>query len=168
MQETDGFHAVMIQLRQIEPRDRDWLVERHIALYRAECGFDDSFGVLVGEIVDAFIANFDPVCEAAWIADLDSTPVGSIFCVRLDPETAQLRLFFLEPDARGQGIGHLLLRTCMTFAQDCGYLGMRLWTHRSHAAACALYRRAGWTLIESEPAVSFGQAEVIETYVYRF
>jgi hypothetical protein len=33
---------------------------------------------------------------------------------------------------------------------------MTLWTHASHEAACALYRKAGWRLVRSEPVHSFG------------
>jgi len=156
------------QLRPIRADDRNWLVNRHIEIYRAESGFDNSFGVLVGEIIDAFLSQNDPTCEAGWIAERDGEPVGSIFCVKLDAQTAQLRLFFVESHARGAGLGRQMLKTCMTFARDHGYQGMRLWTHRSHASACALYRRSGWRCIAAEPKVSFGQNEVVETYVYEF
>lgn len=160
--------ARVTELRFIRVQDRDWLVERHMEIYGMECGFDHSFGLLVGQIVDAFLAEHDPTCEAGWIAEHEGKPLGSIFCVRLDEDTAQLRLFFLEPDARGQGLGRRMLDTCMGFARDCGYVGMRLWTHRSHQSACALYRLAGWQQVASEPKVSFGQQEVVETYVYYF
>jgi len=155
-------------LRAVHIDDSDWLVAQHIQLYQGEYGFDDSFGILVQEIIHDFFASFDASQEAGWIAQINGAPVGSIFCTHLTDKTAQLRLFFLLKQARGTGLGPMLLRACMDFAQQAGYQDMRLWTHRSHAAACALYRRSGWKCIAAEPALSFGQQEVIETYVYRF
>lgn len=168
MQASTRLDGPVTQLRRIHPGDRDWLVDRHIALYRAECGFDESFGLLVAEIVDAFLARHDPSCEVCWIAEQKGAPVGSIFCVKLDAQTAQLRLFFLEPEARSRGLGRLMLKTCMEYARNCGYRGMRLWTHRRHTSACALYRSTGWRRVAAEPKVSFGQNEIVETYVYEF
>jgi GNAT superfamily N-acetyltransferase len=155
-------------LRPVEIADREWIVDRHIELYQSEYGFDDSFGVLVGQIVTDFFNGFDASREAGWIAEIEGVPMGSIFCTNLTEDAAQLRLFFLRKEARGTGLGRRMLRACMDFAQEAGYREMRLWTHRSHVAACALYRRSGWSCVEAEPTVSFGQQEVIETYVYRF
>ncbi|MEM6312203.1 MAG: GNAT family N-acetyltransferase [Pseudomonadota bacterium] len=155
-------------LRPFEPADTDWLVERHSTLYARDEGFDDTFGPLVRSILDAFCTEHDPACEQGWIAVEEGQRLGSIFCVRLDAETAKLRLFLLVPEARGKGVGRRLLERCMGFARDTGYAGMQLWTHESHAAACALYRRAGWTLTESHSVRSFGQDLVEQTWIYRF
>jgi GNAT superfamily N-acetyltransferase len=156
-------------MRQIEIRpfctsDRDWLVAAHAEVYAREAGFDDSFGVLVAQILDACIAQHDPEAERGWIAWEGETRLGSIFCVRLDATTAKLRLFLLTPQARGQGIGHRLLQTCTGFARDCGYADMQLWTHKSHEAACALYKRNGWSLGAEKPVLSFGQPLIEQTF----
>jgi GNAT superfamily N-acetyltransferase len=73
-----------------------------------------------------------------------------------EPDTAKLRLFLLEPRARGIGLGRLLLETCTGFARGAGYRRMTLWTHESHRAACALYAKAGFACTRSEPVRSFG------------
>lgn len=155
-------------IRDFDPSDTDWLVDRHQALYAAEEGFDDTFGPLVRSILDDFVAGHDPACEAGWIAEEAGRRLGSIFCVRHDAQTAKLRLFLLVPEARGRGLGHRLLRHCMGFARASGYCGMTLWTHESHAAACALYARNGWALQRSEPVTSFGVPLVEQTWSIRF
>ena len=81
--------------------------------------------------------------------------LGSIFCVKLDEKTAKLRLFLLVPEARGKGLGKLLLQACMGYARATGYRRMQLWTHESHRAACALYTAAGWRCVASKPVRSF-------------
>ena len=146
----------MAQIRPYAAQDKDWLVDRHAALYAAAEGFDDTFGPLVGRILDEFAASHDPSCEAGWIAQENGRRLGSIFCVRHGPDRAKLRLFLLVPGARGKGLGQALLTQCMTFAQRSGYQGMTLWTHASHEAACALYVKNGWRLTRSEPVRSFG------------
>ncbi len=157
-----------VTLRPFEPRDVDWLVERHATLYAQSEGFDETFGPLVRSILDGFVADHDEACEAGWIAMDGADRLGSIFCVRHDESTAKLRLFLLVPEARGKGVGRLLLERCMGFAREAGYAGMQLWTHESHRAACALYVRTGWSLTESHPVHSFGQDLVEQTWIYRF
>ena len=145
-----------ITIRPFRAQDAPWLVERHGTLYARDEGFDDSFGPLVARILEAFIADHDPSRERGWIAERDGARLGSIFCVSLDDQTAKLRLFLLEPQARGEGLGKRLLNTCMGFARDVGYREVVLWTHESHRAACALYRASGWQLTGSKPVRSFG------------
>ncbi|WP_146587678.1 GNAT family N-acetyltransferase [Puniceibacterium confluentis] len=145
-----------VMLRDLEPADVGWLVEQHGVLYARAEGFDPSFGALVAEILESYQRDRDPACERAWIAVRNGQRLGSIFCVRQDAETAKLRLFLLTPEARGQGLGLRLLRACMGYARDTGYRRMVLWTHESHRAACALYARNGWQLVDARPVHSFG------------
>lgn len=155
-------------IRPFTADDRDWLVAAHGDLYARSEGFDDSFGLLVAQIIDGFVIGHDPQREAGWIVEAEGKPLGSIFCVAADDTTAKLRLFLLVPEARGKGLGKRLLQHCMQFAQTRGYHGMELWTHESHEAACALYRAAGWTLDASKPVHSFGQDLVEQQWRYRF
>ena len=143
-------------LRLYGAADHDWLVDLHARHYAEAEGFDDSFGQLVASILRDFEARHNPDCERGWVAEREGVRLGSIFCVRLEGRTAQLRLFLLDQQARGQGLGQRMLTTCMDFARQGGYRKMQLWTHESHAAACALYRRNGWSCTSSKPVHSFG------------
>lgn len=146
-----------ITLRDLEPGDAEWLVAQHRDSYARAEGFDASFGVLVADILATYERERDPSCERAWIAvDGGGQRFGSIFCVRMDDQTAKLRLFLLVPEARGQGLGRRMLAACMTYAKERGYRRMALWTHESHVAACALYASTGWTLDSARPVRSFG------------
>ena len=144
-------------LRDAVSSDTDWLVERHATLYAQDEGFDESFGPLVSEILEDFFAAQDPDLERGFIAERQGVRLGSIFCARGDePGTAKLRLFLLVPEARGQGLGQRLLDAFLSFAREAGYARVRLWTHESHRAACALYARNGFALIDTGPVRSFG------------
>lgn len=147
-----------IEIRPFTPDDRDWVIAAHAEIYAREAGFDDSFGVLVGEIVDAFITTHDSEVERGWIAWDGDARLGSIFCVRVNASTAKLRLFQLTADARGRGLGRKLLDICTEFAQVQGYRDMVLSTHQSHEAACALYLRNGWRIVDERPVHHYGQS----------
>ena len=141
-----------VNLRDMANTDLDWLVERHRVLYAQSDGFDESFGVLVEKILRDFLATRDPAHDRAWIAEADGRRLGSIFCVRTeDPGVAQLRLLFLELEARGLGLGQRLLEECIEFARNSGNHTLRLWTHETHRSAIRLYERNGFELTTAEP-----------------
>jgi DNA-binding MarR family transcriptional regulator/GNAT superfamily N-acetyltransferase len=145
-----------IVLRQPRPGDLGHVVSRHGALYAAEHGFDATFEGAVGAIAGRFLQEADPARERCLIAEVDGAIAGSATVVRLDDATAQLRIVYVEPWARGLGLGERLVRACMDFAAGAGYARMRLWTNDVLAPARRLYERLGFRLIESEPHRSFG------------
>ncbi len=145
-----------ITLRNYTAGDAAWLTGEHARAYAKDEGFDDTFGPLVASILADFSTKHDPARERGWIAQRGETRLGSIFCVALTQRTAKLRLFYTVENARGQGIGPLLLETCLIFAREAGYTDLQLWTHASHTAACALYKRRGFTCDRSKQVHSFG------------
>jgi DNA-binding MarR family transcriptional regulator/ribosomal protein S18 acetylase RimI-like enzyme len=149
-----------VALRDLGPGDAGWVIGRHGALYARDEGYDCSFEALVASILSDFLTRRDPICERGWIAEQSGRRLGSIFCVRDSDDVARLRLFLVEPQVRGLGLGQRLLDTCQDFARAAGYRRMVLWTHESHRAACALYARNGWRLTSSRPGRAFGQPVV--------
>ena len=111
---------------------------------------------LVARIMADYVDQRDPAREAAWIAEADGERVGSILCVRKSDTVAQLRLLYVDPAARGLGIGATLVEECLRFARAAGYTEIMLWTNSILADARRIYERAGFTLGEEEPHHSFG------------
>jgi DNA-binding MarR family transcriptional regulator/GNAT superfamily N-acetyltransferase len=151
-------------VRAPEPGDLGWVVQRHGALYAREYGWDQSFEVLVAQIVADYATRGESASERAWIADVAGAPAGCIFCMRRDDETAQLRLLLVEPDARGMGIGARLVEQCVHFAQQAGYARITLWTQSILEDAIRLYERAGFELDAQERHHSFGRDLVGQTW----
>ena len=151
-------------LRLHRPGDMGWVVMRHGALYAQEYGYDADFEALVAEIVARFLQHFDPRREACWIAEREGENVGSVFLVREDDEVAKLRLFLVEPSARGLGIGSRLVGECVRFARSAGYRMVRLWTQSELLAARRIYARAGFSCVAEEAHHSFGHDLVAETW----
>lgn len=153
-----------MDIRPFIPTDGPWVSARHGALYAAEEGFDASFEILVAGIVADFVATRQEGRDAGWIGWRDGQRMGSIFVVEEAPGVAKLRLFLLEPEARGTGLAQRMLETALGFARDHGYRKMRLWTHESHAAAGRIYARNGFRLVESEAKRSFGQDVIAQIW----
>jgi DNA-binding MarR family transcriptional regulator/GNAT superfamily N-acetyltransferase len=154
-------------LRPPHAGELGWVVQRHGALYASEYGYDEHFEALVASIVAHFVERFDPRRERCWIAERDGEPVGCVFLVRGSKTIGKLRLFLVEPTARGLGIGTHLIDECIRFARRAGYRRIRLWTQSELLAARHLYARAGFTLIASEAHHSFSKDLVAETWELR-
>lgn len=144
-------------LRDPQPGDMGWIVHRQAVLYAQEYGWNTEYEALVAEIVAKFVREFAPASERCWIAEKDGKVVGSVFIVRQDEITAKLRLLYVDPCARGLGIGSRLVDECLRFARQVGYKKMVLWTNSVLTGARRIYDRAGFQLTEEEPHHSFGK-----------
>ena len=151
-------------LRDPRPGDMGWVVQSHGELYAREYGFDSAFEALVAEIAGKFLACFDASRERCWIADIDGRQVGSVFLVKAGDDVAKLRLLLVDPAARGQGLGRRLVAECISFARQCGYRKITLWTQSILLPARKIYQDAGFVLVATEPHRSFGQSLIGETW----
>jgi DNA-binding MarR family transcriptional regulator/GNAT superfamily N-acetyltransferase len=152
-----------------EPRAGDfgWVVSRHGAIYFQEYGWDLTFEALVSGIVAKFVEHYDPERERVWIAERDGERIGCLFLVRVSRRVAKLRLFLVEPEARGLGIGRHMVEELIAFARSSGYHAIRLWTQSCLLAARHVYAQSGFRLVASEPNHSFGADLVSETWELR-
>jgi DNA-binding MarR family transcriptional regulator/N-acetylglutamate synthase-like GNAT family acetyltransferase len=151
-------------LRPPQVGDLGWVVHRQGALYWQEWGYDERFEALVAEIVAKFVQNLDTKRERCWIAERDEKIVGSVFLVRESEKTAKLRLLFVEPSARGLGIGARLVAECVRFARQAGYEKIVLWTQSELDAARHVYERAGFRVVEKKEHHSFGKDLTAEVW----
>ncbi|HWM29904.1 MAG TPA: bifunctional helix-turn-helix transcriptional regulator/GNAT family N-acetyltransferase [Woeseiaceae bacterium] len=150
--------------RSHQPGDIGWITHRQAVLYNREYGWDETYEALVAEILAAFVRNFDPQRERSWVVEREGEVVGCVFVMRKSDEIAQLRLLYVEPSARGLGIGGRLVDECIRFARNKGYRRMMLWTNDVLVSARRIYESAGFQLTSEERHHSFGKDLVGQTW----
>lgn len=144
-------------LRDPQVGDMGWVVHRQSVLYAQEYGWDATYEALVAEIVARFVREFDARHERCWIAEREHRIVGSVFLVRESAEVGKLRLLYVEPEARGLGVGSRLTDECIRTARRIGYRKLVLWTNDVLVSARRIYQAAGFVLVKEERHHSFGK-----------
>jgi DNA-binding MarR family transcriptional regulator/GNAT superfamily N-acetyltransferase len=151
-------------IRPLKVGDIGWITHRQGILYSQEYGWDATYEALVAEILAGFVKNFDSNMERGWVAERAGGTIGSVFLVRASADTAKLRLLYVEPTARGLGVGKHLVQECIDFARMKGYKTLTLWTNDVLVSARRIYQAAGFQLTKEEHHHSFGKDLVGQTW----
>jgi GNAT superfamily N-acetyltransferase len=147
MENNDLTESLII--RTYKQTDMDFIIKRHKELYEDEYGFSSEFGDYVEKYVLKFHDYHDENRENIWIVEKDGKQIGVIAIVSADEAAAQLRWFLIEPEMRGRGLGHKLVKTAIDFCREKNYKHILLWTVNILGAARNLYKAYGFTLTES-------------------
>ena len=166
----DELPPAPVVLRSLRIGDIGWMTHRQGVLYNEQYGWNGEFEALIAGIYAQYFAAPEAPPKNLWVAERDGKIVGSIFVMPSEgiPGSAQLRMLYVEPVARGLGIGKTLVEQCVRFARDAGYERIRLWTHTIQESARRLYAGADFEVVETEPHHSFGKDLVSEIWELRF
>lgn len=143
-------------IRPFRIGDLALVASRHARLYAAEYGWGRAMEVMQGEITTAFLRDFKPGREQAWIAERNGAMLGAVLLADAGDDVGQLRLLHVEPAARGLGIGRALVDQCISFARDADYRQIMLWTQDVLVEARHLYESTGFSLVARETHDLFG------------
>lgn len=152
-------------LRPFRAGDMGSITARQSILYHEFYGWGRGMEALIGEITAAFLRDFKLGREQCWVAERDGRMLGSVLLVEDDDETARLRLLYVEPDARGAGIGQALVKQCTAFAREAGYRRIVLWTHAVLESARRIYAAEGYRMVETHTHDDFGKPELSESWL---
>jgi DNA-binding MarR family transcriptional regulator/ribosomal protein S18 acetylase RimI-like enzyme len=155
-------HQRQYILRPPRPGDFGWIVKRNAELYAQDYGWLEPFEGVCAQIVADFVNKYDESRERGWIAEIDGENVGAVMLANDGDGVARFRLLFVEPEARGLGIGVRLVDEAIRFARGAGYRKITLWTHSVLTAARHIYQSAGFKLMRSEEHRSWGEPVVSE------
>jgi GNAT superfamily N-acetyltransferase len=151
-----------LEIREAELADHGWVLERHAHLFEVEEGWGEPFIAMIARLIADYLEDNDPDWEAAWVAELDGRRVGSVYCVRHSDGVAQLRLLFVDAEARGHGVGSKLVERCIEFARERGYERVVLSTNSTLTSARRIYDAAGFRQTKEEPLSSFPEGTVAQ------
>lgn len=152
--------SASVTVREFRTADREWVATANIRHYTEVEAFDASFAQAVDSALDMLLAVRNDEGSKFLIAERKdvSAPAGCIFFSAETPETGRIRLFYLDEALRGRGVGAYMLDQIRDHACRHGFKHIRVSTFARHAAACHLYRVAGFRGIEHDSAVAFGQS----------
>lgn len=141
--------------------------------YARWTGIDLCFQNFEGELAE-LPGKYSAPSGALWIAHTEqaATPVGVIAVRSLavsasesasaseSVSACELKRLWVEPQAKGDGLGRALAQTAIAFAQSAGYAEMKLDTLRTRMpAAIALYRSLGF--VDAEPYTHNPEPDVL-------
>lgn len=149
--------AVSYLLRLPQAGDFGWVVQANSSLHAQENGWNEQYEALVAQTVANYLNSFDSRKDCCWIAEKDGENVGAVFFVKKSETVAQIKLLFVNPQARRLGIGKRLVQECTRFARKSGFKKITLWTSSAFAVARYIFEKEGYKLIKSETNNSFGQ-----------
>lgn len=87
------------------------------------------------------------------IATSEDSPMGCVSLRPLEPGCAEIKRLWIDPAARGQGLGRRLMGAIESRARDLGYSRLKLDSNAVLRAAIMLYRSDGW--VDAAPYTSF-------------
>lgn len=151
-------------LRSFKTGDMGMIAARQAKLYREGYGWNEQIEIVTGQVTTDFLRNFKPVREQCWVAEVEGQMAGSVLLTDEGDGTARLRLLYVEPFARGLGIGQALVTACIDFAQAAGYREIVLWTHTILESARRIYARQGFAITETAMHETFGTPLMGETW----
>ena len=92
-------------------------------------------------------AQLSPPGGGFVVLEEDGTPLAGGGVKQLDERAGEIKRMYVVPEARGRGVGRLLLEALEDLARDLGYAVARLDTGARQPGAQRMYERAGYVSI---------------------
>ena len=153
-----------LAIRPFRTGDLGLIVSRQAILYAESHGWGAGLEAGELEVAAHFLRCFKPGREQCWVAELAGRLAGSVFLTDEGEGLSRLRLLYVEPFARGCGLGDRLVGTCLGLAREVGYDAVTLWTHTVLGSARRIYAAHGFQLVETALHHEFGVPVQGETW----
>ena len=140
------------------------MTARQSAFYREAYGWGPGIELNIADATANFLRNYKDGRDNGWIAEVAGAMAGSVLITDEGGGLSRLRLLYVEPMARGRGIGDHLVDLCLSFAREVGYTAMTLWTHTVLTSARRIYAAHGFEIVEVETHEEFGEPVQGETW----
>lgn len=135
-----------IIIRKIEFNDNTTIASI-VRTSLAEFGANKPGTVYYDDTTDHMYELFQQAGSTYFVAERDENLVGGagIFPSKgLPGKTCELVKMYLRSEARGLGLGKLLIEKCLAFARDCGYKQVYIETMPELKKAVSIYEKFGF------------------------
>lgn len=113
-----------------------------------EIGLDLAFQCFDEEVA-SLPGKYSPPLGTILFAELNGEPKGVVALRPLEEGIAEMKRLFVQPVARGYGLGRLLIEEVIQDARQAGYKAVRLDSLPHMQSAIAMYRFFGFRDIEA-------------------
>lgn len=138
----------MIKFREAKLPEEYQLAVELFKEYASQIGVDLGFQNFVSEI-EKIESHYSRPNGAVCIAyNEKEQPIGCFGIRRFENDICELKRMYLKKEARGLGIGKVILEKSLTVGKELGYKRMRLDTLPTMNAAIGLYEKIGFYEIE--------------------
>ena len=144
--------------------DLGLMTARQSAFYKQVYGWGRGLELNIADATANFLRNYREGRDNGWISEVAGAMAGSVLITDEGGGLSRLRLLYVEPMARGRGIGDHLVDLCLSFAREVGYTAMTLWTHTVLTSARRIYAAHGFEIVEVETHEEFGEPVQGETW----
>ena len=136
-------------IRPYRGGEERYVAQAHRKVYSAEYNWGESFLRYAEQIALDFPAREKSDKEELWVAEAQGQLRGCLMLCQTDePGTGQLRLFLVEKECRGRGVGKALTNALLQRASEVGYKRLILWTASPLTAAIHQYEKLGFEAVE--------------------
>lgn len=136
-------------IRTFNLEDTNYIINSHYELYNKEYNYDLSFRDFISKNMEGFIERADNIKERIWILEVDKERRGSISIKKVNENVAQLGMFLVDPNLRGDGFGNQLVQKAIDFCRQTNYKTIILWTNNDLKATRHIYENNGFRLIKT-------------------
>jgi DNA-binding MarR family transcriptional regulator/GNAT superfamily N-acetyltransferase len=150
-------------------------IEMHGRHYNKSSGFGCAFEAIVAGGLAEFATRLDRPVNEIWAGHIDERIAGTIAIDGEDlngaesqgrkPQLAHLRLFIVDPTARGSGLGKALLSEALDFVDTQAFDETHLWTFKGLDVARRMYEASGFQLAEERPGSQWGTPVLEQRFV---
>lgn len=95
-----------------------------------------------------------------FMALVDDKAVGTVAMIPAGEGVFELTKMAVSPEFQRRGIANALMRACIDLARSSGTRVIFLESHRSLAAALALYRKFGFVETPQDPKSEYARADI--------
>ncbi len=151
-------------IRSPLPGEFGWIIQVHGQYYAKKFEWYGEFECIVAQIIVEYLNSKDQHKQACFIAEYNHKPVGCVILMKNNNYEGKLRVLFVSEEARGKGIGRLLIDALLEKAKAIGYKRLSLWTTDNQEVARSLYKKLGFSLISETPNSSFAMGSSDELW----